>query len=83
MFLATLLLACTVESQEDPLDIYRNVAYSALNTTQKSSLLGDWKKAEVGAWTDGNYVVTFPLKDGSVIRVIVDPDTGRVIEILT
>lgn len=83
LILATVLVACTVESQEDPLDVYRNVAYSALNATQKSSILGDWKKAEVGAWTNGNYVVSFPLKDGTVIRVIVDPDTGRVIEILT
>jgi hypothetical protein len=78
-----LLFACSVESPEDPLDVYRNIAYTALSPTQKSSILGDWKQAEVGAWTNGNYVVVFKTKDTAVtIRVIVDPVTGRVVEIL-
>lgn len=82
--LGLLLYSCTVESPEDPLDVYRNLAYTALSPTQKSSILGDWKQAEVGAWTNGNYVVVFKTKDSSVtIRVVVDPVNGRVVEILT
>ena len=82
--LGTLLFACSVESPEDPLDVYRNLAYTALSPAQKSSILGDWKQAEVGAWTNGNYVVVFKTKDSAVIiRVVVDPVNGRVVEILT
>ncbi len=79
--LGLLLFACTVESPEDPLDVYRNIAYTALSSVQKSSILGDWTKAEVGAWTNGNYVVVFVTSSGN-IRVVVDPDTGKVVEIL-
>ncbi len=82
--LGLLLFACTVESPEDPLDVYRNIAYTALSPTQKSSILGDWKEAEVSAWTNGNYIVVFKTKDNSgLIRVVVDPETGKVVEILT
>lgn len=82
--LGFLLFACTVESPEDPLDVYREIAYSALSQTQKSSLLGDWKESEVAAWTNGNYIVVFKIKDnGGTIRVVVDPETGKVVEILT
>ncbi len=82
--LGLFLFSCTVESPEDPLDVYRNIAYTALSPAQKSSILGDWTKAEVAAWTNGNYVVVFNLKNnGGTIRVIVDPDTGKVVEILT
>ena len=82
--LGFLLFACSVESPEDPLDVYRNIAYTALSATQKSSIQGDWQKAEVAAWTNGNYVVVFIMKDNmGVIRVVVDPVNGRVVEILT
>lgn len=82
--LGLLLFACTVESPEDPLDVYRNLAYTALSPAQKSSILGDWQQAEVAAWTNGNYVVVFKTKDNSgTIRVVVDPETGKVVEILT
>ena len=82
--LGTLLFACSVESPEDPLDVYRNIAYTALSSSQKSSILGDWKEAEVGAWTNGNYVVVFKTKDNAgPIRVVVDPVNGRVVDILT
>jgi hypothetical protein len=78
------LFACSVESPEDPLDVYRNLAYTALSPAQKASVLGDWQKAEVSAWTNGNYVVVFQTKDNmGLIRVVVDPETGRVVEILT
>jgi hypothetical protein len=82
--LCTLLFACSVESPEDPLDVYRNLAYTALSPAQKASVLGDWQKAEVSAWTNGNYVVVFQTKDNmGPIRVVVDPETGKVVEILT
>ena len=82
--LGLLLFACSVESPEDPLDVYRNIAYTALSATQKSSIQGDWQKAEVAAWTNGNYVVVFKMKDNmGTILVVVDPVNGRVVEILT
>lgn len=82
--LGILFLACTEESPEDPLNVYRNIAYTALSPAQKASVLGDWQKAEVSAWTNGNYVVVFQTKDNmGLIRVVVDPETGRVVEILT
>jgi hypothetical protein len=82
--LGILVLACTEESPEDPLNVYRNIAYTALSPAQKGSVLGDWQKAEVSAWTNGNYVVVFQTKDNmGLIRVVVDPETGRVVEILT
>jgi hypothetical protein len=82
--LGILVLACTEESPEDPLNVYRNIAYTALSPAQKESVLGDWQKAEVSAWTNGNYVVVFQTKDNmGLIRVVVDPETGRVVEILT
>jgi len=81
--LGILVLACTEESPEDPLNVYRNIAYTALTPAQKASVLGDWQKAEVSAWTNGNYVVVFQTKDNlGLIRVVVDPETGRVVEIL-
>lgn len=81
--LSMLLFSCTVESPEDPLDVYRNIAYTALSPAQKASIQGDWQKAEVAAWTDGNYVVVFQTKDNmGPIRVVVDPETGKVVEIL-
>jgi hypothetical protein len=82
--LSMLIFSCTVESPEDPLDVFRNIAYSALSTTQKASIAGDFKDAEVAAWTNGNYLVVFLTKQGSPgpIRVVVDPVNGRVVEIL-
>jgi hypothetical protein len=81
--LSMLLFSCTIESPEDPLDVYRNIAYTALSPAQKASVLGDWKEAEVAAWTNGNYVVVFKIKDNAgVIRVVVDPENGKVVEIL-
>jgi len=81
--LGILVLACTEESPEDPLNVYRNIAYTALSPAQKASVLGDWQKAEVSAWTNGNYVVVFQTKDNlGLIRVVIDPETGRAVEIL-
>lgn len=81
--LSIFILSCSVESPEDPLDVYRNIAYTALSPTQKVSVLGDWQKAEVSAWTNGNYLVVFQTKDKmGPIRVVVDPELGKVVEIL-
>jgi hypothetical protein len=81
--LSILIFSCTVESPEDPLDVYRNIAYTALSPAQKASVLGDWQKAEVAAWTEGNYVVVFQTKNNmGPIRVVIDPDKGIVVEIL-
>jgi hypothetical protein len=81
--LSILIISCTLESPEDPLDVYRNIAYTALSPSQKASVLGDWQKAEVSAWTNGNYVVVFETKDNmGPIRVVVDPENGKVVEIL-
>ena len=81
--LGIFVLACTEESPEDPLDVYRNIAYNALSPAQKASVLGDWQKAEVSAWTNGNYLVVFQTKDNmGTIRVVVDPELGKVVEIL-
>jgi hypothetical protein len=82
--LSFLAFSCSEDSDEDPLDIYRELAYNALSSTQKSTVVGDWRDAEVGAWTDGNYVVVFQTTDAALgpIRVVVDPDLGRVVEIL-
>ena len=41
--LGILVLACTEESPEDPLNVYRNIAYTALSPAQKASVLGDWQ----------------------------------------
>ena len=77
-----LLIGCSLESSEDPLTVFREIAYNFLNSTEKSSIVGDWKKAEVAAWFDGNYLVTFQTNDAALgpIRVVVDPDTGRAVE---
>ncbi|RIW15559.1 hypothetical protein D0X99_09005 [Algoriphagus lacus] len=82
--LSFLAYSCAVEDETDPLDVYREVAYNALSSADKASIVGDWKEAEVGAWTDGNYVVVFQTNNAALgpIRVVVDPDLGRVVEIL-
>lgn len=81
--LGILILACTEESPENPLDIYRNITYTASSTTQKASLFGDWQKAEVSVWTNRNYIVIFQTKDNmGFVRVGVDPELGKVVEIL-
>jgi hypothetical protein len=83
LFIFSLVLAsCSLDSSEDPLTVYREIAYNSLSATEKSSIVGDWKKADVAAWLDGNYLVTFQTNDATLgpIRVIVDPDTGRVVE---
>ncbi|TDQ18912.1 hypothetical protein DFQ04_0723 [Algoriphagus boseongensis] len=83
LILFTFLMACSSTDAEDPLDVFREIAYNSLTATEKSSLIGDWKEAEVGSWVDGYYLVSFATKDDSTlgpIRVVVDPVRGVVIE---
>lgn len=83
LFFSLILASCSLESSdEDPLTIYREIAYNSLSGTEKSSIVGDWKKADVAAWLDGNYLVTFQTNDATLgpIRVVVDPDLGKVVE---
>jgi hypothetical protein len=81
--LGILIFSCTLESPEDPLDVYRNIAYTALSPSQKAAVLGDWQNAEIRALTNGNYVVVFQTKNNmATIRVVVDPESGKVVEIL-
>ena len=63
-FIGILLIACTEESPEDPLDVYRNIAYTALSPAQKASVLGDWQKAEVSAWIDAQILAGTPPFNG-------------------
>ncbi|MBN7813131.1 hypothetical protein J0A68_19405 [Algoriphagus sp. H41] len=78
------VLACTSSDGEDPLDVFREIAYNALSSSQKATINSNWQEAEVGAWVDGNYVVVFESTDPTLadLRVIVDPVNGRVVEIL-
>lgn len=77
------LVSCLDKEDSDPLDVYREIAYAALTFDERATLTEDWKKAEVSAWVDGNYLVTFKTTQDEMlgpISVVVDPDTGRVIE---
>ncbi|HSF54302.1 MAG TPA: hypothetical protein VLA71_11140 [Algoriphagus sp.] len=73
-----------LEDDGDSLDVYREVAYNALTADMKATVISDWKKAEVTAWTNGNYLVIFESTDSGLadVRVVVDPETARVVEIL-
>ena len=77
--------SCVQEESGDPLDVYRELAYNALNASEKASVLGEWKDASVNAWTDGNYLVVFQTIDPSLgtIQVVVDPQLGLVVEVLS
>lgn len=81
--LLSVSFACT-EDNEDPLDVYREIAYNGLSVSEKATVVSDWKQAEVAAWLDGNYVVIFESTDAGLgdVRVVVDPVNGRVVEVL-
>lgn len=77
------MTSCSIDSAEDPLDTYREIAYNSLTSAEKATITGDWKNASVEAWLEGNYLVVFQTSDTPTlgpIRVVVDPDTGRVVE---
>lgn len=87
LLLITLIIfvgSCSVEDDSDPLDIYREIAYNALSSAIKATVVGDWRDAEVGAWLDGNYIVVFETTDEVLgpVRVVVDPERGTWVEIL-
>ncbi|WP_332914000.1 hypothetical protein [Algoriphagus boritolerans] len=41
--------SCSVEDDTDPLDVFREIAYNALSSDIKSTVVGDWRDAEVSA----------------------------------
>lgn len=85
MISLSVALACNTNGgDEDPLDVFREIAYNALSSDVKATVIGDWREAEVSAWLDGNYLVTFQTSDAVLgpVQVVVDPETGRWVEIL-
>ena len=87
LFYFSLLLAfvsCSQDSSnEDPLDVYREIAYNSLSVSEKSTLIGDWRDGEVSAWIDGYYLVTFNTTEDATlgpISIVVDPYLGVVVE---
>lgn len=84
LILISFAFGCSVEDDSDPLDIFREIAYNALSSNIKSTVVGDWRDAEVSAWVDGNYLVVFETSDAVLgpVKVVVDPERGTWIEIL-
>lgn len=87
LFILSSLISCNTDGDEDPLDVFREIAYNSLTVSEKSTLLdSDWRSAEVTAWVDGYYLVVFRTTEDATlgpIRVVVDPTLGVVIEKLT
>lgn len=84
LILVAVSFACSIEDDTDPLDVYREIAYNALSSDVKATVVGEWKDAEVSAWTDGNYLVVFETTDVALgpVKVVVDPFRGTWLEIL-
>lgn len=82
--LVSFSFACSTEDDSDPLDVYREIAYNALSSDVKATVVGEWKDAEVSAWVDGNYLVVFETSDAVLgpVKVVVDPFRGTWVEIL-
>lgn len=77
------VLSCASGIDEDPLDVFREIAYNSLTASEKSSIIGVWQDAEVPAWVDGNYLITFKTTQDATlgpIQVVVDPNRGIVVE---
>ncbi|GAB2497212.1 hypothetical protein [Algoriphagus taiwanensis] len=87
LFILSSLISCNSDGDEDPLDVFREIAYNSLTVSEKSTLVdSDWRSAEVTAWVDGYYLVVFRTTEDATlgpIRVVVDPTRGVVIEKLT
>ncbi len=77
-------VACSDSDDSDPLDVFREIAYRALSSDEKASVVSDWRLAEVEVWVDGYYLVVFQSTDPSLgdIWVVVDPLAGTVVEVL-
>lgn len=84
LLLLLISFACSVEADSDPLDVYREIAYNALSSNVKATVVGDWRNAEVSAWVDGYYLVVFETSDQILgpVKVVVDPEKGTWVEIL-
>lgn len=81
--LALSSISCSTGTDEDPLDVFREIAYNSLTESEKSSMIGVWQEAEVSAWVDGYYLVTFKTTQDATlgpINVVVDPTRGVVVE---
>lgn len=77
------IFSCTSGTDEDPLDVFRKIAYDSLTASEKSSMIGVWQEAEVSAWVDGYYLVSFKTTQDATlgpINVVVDPSRGIVVE---
>lgn len=84
LILTLFSFACSVGDDSDPLDVFREIAYNALSSDVKSTVVGDWRDAEVSAWVDGYYLVVFETSDAVLgpVKVVVDPERGTWVEIL-
>jgi hypothetical protein len=84
LVLISISFACGITDPSDPLEIYREIAYNALSSNVKATVVGDWRNAEVSAWVDGYYLVVFETSDQILgpVRVVVDPERGTWVEIL-
>lgn len=84
LLLISFSLSCSTTDDSDPLDVYREIAYNALPSDIKATVIGEWKNAEVSAWVDGYYLVVFETSDQILgpVKVVVDPERGTWVEIL-
>lgn len=84
LVLISFSFACSITDPNDPLDVYREIAYNALSSNVKATVVGDWRNAEVSAWVDGYYLVVFETSDQILgpVKVVVDPEKGTWVEIL-
>jgi hypothetical protein len=84
LLLLSVSFACVEQNDEDPLDVYREIAYNALPSDIKATVIGDSRSGEVSAWVDGNYLVVFETTDLALgpVKVVVDPERGIMVEIL-
>lgn len=82
--LISFAIGCSVSEDGDPLDVFREIAYNALSSDVKATVIGDWRDAEVSSWVDGYYLVTFQTNDPVLgpVQVVVDPEKGIWVEIL-
>ncbi|WP_111669490.1 hypothetical protein [Algoriphagus litoralis] len=84
LLLLSVSFACVEQTDEDPLDVYREIAYNALPSDVRATVIGEYQDAEVSAWVDGNYLVIFQTSDQALgpVKVVVDPVLGVMVEIL-
>jgi hypothetical protein len=84
-FLGILSHSFSGDVENEPLEVFSNISYSALSTKQKFFPSRYYENTEVEASIKTNYHVVFPTRQGSqgTIRVVVAPKNVGVLEILT